>query len=701
MSHDNRQNGTVWLRPQRPELLSGPVTGERMRITVFRLSPLALTLAALHVGSALASDDTSLDAIVVTAPTMATPLTVSTDPKAPRQPVPAHDGADLLKSIPGFSVIRKGGTDGDPVFRGMAASRLGILLDGETILGGCGMRMDPPTAYVFPESYDKVVVQKGPQTVLYGPGNSAGLVRFERATPRFDTTGARFDGSLLVGSNERNDQVVTAAAGTPRFYADAAATRSDANDYEDGSGREIHSAYTRWSTNLALGWTPDSNTLIELSMAKSDGEAAYADRSMDGVKFDRENVGLKFEKRMVSPLVAKIEAQVYRNYVDHVMDNYSLRTATGMKMVSNPDRETVGGRIATTLNLGASSVLDLGIDAQKNDHSLRSASSMMGDPDYTSLARTPDMRFRTWGVFGELAHELDEANRLIGGMRIDQSSAEDLRAGKTTSGTEERDTLKAGFLRWERALAAGKTLYAGIGHSERAADYWERNKNPEAISMMMTGSASTFSLAPEKTTQLDLGALHRAGPVQGSVSLFYAKHQDYILIEQLPGVSSFASNARNIDATTYGLESDVSYQFSARWKGTASLAWVHGDNDTDDTPLAQMPPLEGRLGLEYDTGTWSAGALWRLVSGQHRVDIGAGNVVGQDIGTTAGFGVFSINAGYRLRKDTLVSAGIDNVFDKTYAEHISRSGALINGYEQTTRVNEPGRTFWLKARLAL
>ena len=114
-----------------------------MRITVSRLSPLALALTALQSGPAQAADDVALDAVVVTAPAMESPLTVSTDPKAARQPVPAHDGADLLKNIPGFSVIRKGGTDGDPVFRGMAASRLGILLDGEMILGGCGMRMDP------------------------------------------------------------------------------------------------------------------------------------------------------------------------------------------------------------------------------------------------------------------------------------------------------------------------------------------------------------------------------------------------------------------------------------------------------------------------------------------------------------------------------------------------------------------------------
>src|SRR5690554_5887322 len=91
----------------------------------------------------------------------------------------------LVVTAPGFSVIRKGGTDGDPVFRGMAASRLSILLDGEAILGGCGSRMDPPTAYVFPEAYESVTILKGPQSVKHGSGSSAGVVMFERATPEF------------------------------------------------------------------------------------------------------------------------------------------------------------------------------------------------------------------------------------------------------------------------------------------------------------------------------------------------------------------------------------------------------------------------------------------------------------------------------------------------------------------------------------
>ncbi|MBV6342634.1 TonB-dependent receptor plug domain-containing protein, partial [Candidatus Magnetobacterium casensis] len=107
-----------------------------------------------------------LEEVVVTAPVSVEPLIVTTNPKAPHQPVPAHDGAEYLKGISGFSIIRKGGTDGDPVFRGMSGSRLNILLDGQQIFGGCGGRMDPPTAYVFPESYDIITVIKGPQSVL-------------------------------------------------------------------------------------------------------------------------------------------------------------------------------------------------------------------------------------------------------------------------------------------------------------------------------------------------------------------------------------------------------------------------------------------------------------------------------------------------------------------------------------------------------
>ncbi|WP_338110805.1 TonB-dependent receptor plug domain-containing protein, partial [Rosenbergiella australiborealis] len=71
--------------------------------------------------------------LTVVAP-LTTPLEVVTSPKTPRQPLPASDGSDYLKTIPGFAQIRNGGTNGDPVFRGMFGSRLRMLMNDSEML---------------------------------------------------------------------------------------------------------------------------------------------------------------------------------------------------------------------------------------------------------------------------------------------------------------------------------------------------------------------------------------------------------------------------------------------------------------------------------------------------------------------------------------------------------------------------------------
>ena len=81
---------------------------------------------------------------------------------------------------------------------------------------------------------------------------------------------------------------------------------------------------------------------------------------------------------------------------------------------------------------------------------------------------------------------------------------------------------------------------------------------------------------------------------------------------------------------------------------------------------------------------------------QDRFAVNQGNIVGQDIGRSPGFAVISLNASRRFGEHFRLSAGIDNLFNKTYAEHISRAGSAVAGFAQTTRVNEPGRTAWLK-----
>lgn len=651
--------------------------------------------------------------VEVTAPMPTEPLVTVLDPKAPRQPLPAQDGAEYLKGIPGFSVIRKGGTDGDPVLRGMAGSRLTILLDGEQVLGGCGMRMDPPTAYVFPESYDRITVVKGPQTVLYGPGNSAGLVRFERSNERYQKPGFEGVASLMRGSFGRNDEVLDATGGTSAFYLRGIGTRSHSNDYEDGNGNTVHARYTRWSANAAFGWTPSDDTRLELSGARSNGEAAYADRTMDGAAFLRENVGFKGEWRRLTERVEKVEVQAYRNHVDHVMDNYTLRAFTPTlmapgPMVSNPDRLTRGGRLALGLRVAEATKLTLGLDAQANDHTLRKTANEWTTP-VENAVRMEDGRFRNAGLFAEVDHPFSGADHMVAGLRADRWHAEDPRGAvaismmasspNPTQNHQRDETLTSGFVRYEREGFAGSTLYAGWGHVERFPDYWE------AISKESLGTVSAFDTKAERTSQLDLGWMRQAGTVRSSVSLFYGKVKDFILIQSnvakplMTGIR-MATVSRNVDATTWGGEVAVGTRIAGFLKVDASLAYTHGENDTDGKALAQIPPLEARLGLGYEAEAWSAGLLVRGVARQDRFAVNQGNIVGQDLGATPGFAVLSLNAGWKPAKGWLVTGGADNLFNRAYAEHISRSTSMIPGYAvQSIRVNEPGRTLWLKVSL--
>ncbi len=59
--------------------------------------------------------------------------------------------------------------------------------------------------------------------------------------------------------------------------------------------------------------------------------------------------------------------------------------------------------------------------------------------------------------------------------------------------------------------------------------------------------------------------------------------------------------------------------------------------------------------------------------------------------------MFSLNGGYRFNDALSLTAGIDNLFDRAYAEHLNLAGSADFGYPaDPVRINEPGRSAWVK-----
>ena len=648
-------------------------------------TPLALACAALFTPLVYAQDSAptkTLDEVVVTAIHDQSAVQVVTDPKIPRQPVPASDAADYLQTIPGFSAVRSGGTNGDPVFRGQFGSRLPLLTNGTQMLGACPGRMDTPSSYIAPETFDVLTLIKGPQTVLWGPGASAGVVRFERERPDFAAGPVNFTASLLGASAGRNDQNADLAAGNDQFYARISANHSHGQDYKDGDGTSIPSGWNKWNADAALGWTPDADTLVELSAGAGDGWARSAARGMDGTQFRRDSLGLRLQKQNITPWLSKVEAQIYRNEADHLMDNFQRRPLPPgkMAMASNVKRVVTGGRIAATLQPTPALTADIGLDLQRNTHEGRSGMGM----SYLNKPWVRDAKFANLGLFSELRWQAAPSTLWVGGLRLDRAQAWDYRNPASTHKRDE-SALPSGFVRWEQTLSSGATTYVGLGHVQRFPDYWE----------LISGKAGNVfaTLEPEKTTQLDVGANWKGQNWQFWTSAYAGMVRDFILFDY----ASNPSKARNIDARTAGFELGGSYKLAPAWTAQATVAYTWGSNRSDSTALPQMPPLEARLGLDYAQGPWTAGALWRLVAAQHRYTQDQGNVVGRDMGASSGFGVLSLHASYRVQRQLKITVGVDNLLDKTYAEHLNLAGNAGFGFPANTRLNEPGRTLWLRA----
>ncbi|RNF52698.1 TonB-dependent copper receptor [Marinomonas hwangdonensis] len=662
----------------------GAVSRSKPQSSNYLLTPVAVSVVlfsqALYSSVAQADNaDTRVyktNAIVISAPALDEPNRTNINLSETAAIDSATDGAAALKQIPGFSAVGNGGVNGDPTFRGMFGSRLVILTDGAQMLGACPNRMDNPTSYINPTAYDEVEIIKGPQTVLWGPGNSAATVRFERKDEDFSEKSSRFEASAMVGSNNRFDRSIEGAVGNSKGYVRLEANKGESDDYEDGNGDNVESSWEKWNTSVAFGLTPDEDTLLELELGRGDGFAEYAGRMMDGTQFLRETVALRFEKDNISENWSKIEAQLNYGYADHIMDNTTFRDGS---MVSQVDRRTTSGRIASTWDWDVKSLVT-GVDLRQETHRNK------GIEDYS---------LKQAGIFSELTFFLENDDRIVSGLRLDRYSVTDESTINRSSGDTRTGTLISGFTRLEKDFSTmPATSYVGLGYTERFPDYWEMKPG---LSTIDSGTAFN-DVDHEKTLQLDVGLNYKRDDLSWWVSGYAGIVKDYIIFgytstKMMMG-TKITGRASNRDAHIAGTETGARYQVTENVSTNASIAYAWGRDLDNNAPLPQISPFEAKLGLTHEKEAWTSNVVLRMVAAQNRVSENMGNAVGYDFGESAGFTTMDINTEFRLSEQIKLRAGVDNVTDKAYAEHLNKAGNTGLGYAAGEAFNQAGRIIW-------
>lgn len=616
---------------------------------------------------------------------------------------PSHDAGQFIKDSPNVSGIRKGGSFGvDPVVRGFKKNQLMVQMDGVLqSQGSCPNRMDPPISHVQLEHVSEVEILKGPYALKHGPA-FGGVINFKSNEPDLYENEA-LRGYLTTGY-ESNIGRQRYSGGIEK-YGGSWTTRVfgsyvSAEDYQDGSGKEVRAGLSNmeYTVESTAEWNYNSSLTARFSQGFV-RDADYPTLMMDMRKDDTSNLTLSYRNNDVGS--GNLELSLFGSMVDHTMDNLNRDMSAMVEAVTEVTTDTYGYDITYTANSKVGSWV-IGVDATlRSMEGFRNRSFLMGPMAGNTLTDNvwQGSERNQWGGVVEFQPNLSGVEAVIA-TRLDyyHSNATD----PDPNFEEQIGELSNRQLSWSASAGLSKSLNSSLsaglwlGRSERYPGMDELFINFLTIGLDPYEYVGNTRLKTEKNHQADLMVNLNTGAISMETSVFYSYVVDYISAgiredlqprqQGVPGVKQFV----NVDeAALYGFEWTLRNNRRSPFGYELSSAYTIGRNLSAGEDLPQIPAFEANLKLDYLM------LEDRLMPQLHLRGVAGQDRVAETFGETTSEGYFLTNfkISYRALNALRFSAGVNNLFDVTYHEHLNRN---LQGTE--FRLNDPGRSLFIEIK---
>jgi iron complex outermembrane receptor protein len=605
-----------------------------------------------------------------------------------------------LSGSASVSLSRMGGRGLDPVIRGQNEERVDVLLDGMRVEGACPSRMDPPASRLSTSLAPVLEVRTSNRTLRWGP-IAGGQVVATTAAPEFSgdhlTTG-----HLTVGGADNGDGKLvngSVAVGSKASYLRMAAGYDEANDYEDGDGNKVRSSYENAEGRVDAAWTADNGLYIKgLVSRQEERDVKFPGRGMDAPKTDTDLYRLEIGAPVAE---GSWSLMAWQADVDHVMDNFSLREAA-MRMQTDSQTRTQGARLVLDQTINFTKDIAIGLDVESNEWDATLFNGM--NLDNPASLMWPGVERDRVGVFVEAFHRIRVNTRLGAGIRYDRVEMDATRAGDSfrmmpgapmtmtpamlymsaygVTDTKADDNNVSGFITGEWRLSPANTLEATASRSVRSPSVNERYVAQRTMRGSWIGNPD---LETEKHNKLEVSLSGRDGNWSWRPAVWVDQVEDYVYrFDTRNPDGTVDTRYANIDARLLGVEGLVGWS-NGTWSTSSKLASVRGENRDADKALPRIPPVQFIQTLGWQHQGHTIEAEWQLARRQDRVDLEAG----LDPSTSPGYGVINLSGTHPLMANLSFTWALDNLFDNTWAYHVSKDNLADSG---VFRVNEPGRT---------
>ncbi|ULQ46835.1 TonB-dependent receptor [Flagellatimonas centrodinii] len=474
---------------------------------------------------------------------------------------------DLLEHRPGLANASFGPGVGRPVIRGQGGPRVQVLENGIGAVDASSVSADHAAA-VDPLNAEQVEVIKGPATLIYGGGASAGVVNVvDNRLPDVVIPGLRLQGDLSRGDN--GDEANTALRlrygyqgllfgaryglrNADDFDIPGYATRAGAEDLHDHEGHEGHedeaapfgvlenSRLRTESLGGSLAWV-GSRGMAGIAVTRFDSNYGIAGHSHaheeegaedpgaegDGVRIDMEKTQTDLRGMLLDPLPGFDRLEVKAGITDYQHQEVEPN-----------------GEIGTTFNIqGLDSRVELA--HRPFAHWAGVVGLQVGNRDFEAIgeeAFVPPVETDSLGLFWIEGRPFGR-HRLELGARVDdiRHQPEDASLGRRSFNPL---SLSAGLhLRWREHL-----------HLRLNGQRADRAPAPEEIYAYgphlatLAFERGDAGADMETAHNLDLSLSRDDGPLTWTVGVFYNRISDYLYLQEVDdGLNADGSGVGNTD----------------------------------------------------------------------------------------------------------------------------------------------------------
>jgi len=603
--------------------------------------------------------------------------------------------AEMLRGEPGAFFQQTTPGQGIPIIRGLKGSQILHMVDGMR-LNNAFFRNAPNQYLGLVDSFtaQRMEVVRGSQGSLYGADAMGGVLNILTQEPGYNGTSWQQESSLYGSYDSVDDGWIISArtqGGKQGWEFAGGASYQDHSSRTSGSGeRLVPSAYTSKAADLKFIFaTSDRSSLMLSAQAMEQPSTPRYDELVPGFGQEepssqqflfepnrRDFIHARFRLDGASAWFDQFEAHLARQVItdDRLTQEYGSPVIVTEKNSSTLDGATL------QFNSSLPSGLQLVWGAEYYTDAVASRRyTQLGKADALTEvhSRFPDgssMHSAAVYLSGEwLATEHFD---LTAGLRYSwfdiSLPADENHAEVVLSPADLTGDIHAVY-----ELRPGLKLVANVGRGFRPPNIFD-------LATLGPRPGNRFNVAnpdldPETVWSYDLGFKAETGQLEMEVFAFYLDYSDKITSvftgEVTPDGRDIVRSENRNQVEIYGLEAGVYWAAADDLRMFAVVNYTRGEEQGDAGvafPADRIPPLNGKLGLEYFFKTgWRVEPYLLFASRQDRLSPRDAKDPRINPLGTAAWGTVNLSLDWQVSASLQLGMRLENLTDKAYREHAS------------------------------